>query len=438
MTAYSRISARLPPPLTDAPESLIGQVLGAISLQIDAFNEDLDRMRQTHWVNFAYRVEDLDKLAALLGIERFEWEHLRLFRARLLALVAARLRGAVGPEEIKRFVLDYLRGVQGAVDGLTLAPGLTESADADAYGPIAARPLYRPFRFVETPPRRVRSKALAARRGRVPYLFRWSDTNAGLDLARPRIVIAGYPDGATASPVLVNLTTGAAIGYRGTVRFGERLVIEAGGSDGQARARIDDRDVTHGLYSLGAVQLGTPWTPDDLDTTPALPEIARGANDWVFLLVGHFGEPSLSRAFFALASDALREGVWNRTRFGEAVFAGGTRAGLSLTWDESTPASFEIGVPQHLVAEPETINALSGDAPHVLVARALGLMIERLRAAGVRARVRHDRFTERMAVRDSFRTSFHTLPPERTGAARTRIAQGGRFDDTALGRSRFE
>lgn len=437
MTAFQRISALLPPPLTDQPDSVLGAFLDAISIQIDTLNEDLDRMRRTHWVNLAYRVDDLDKLAELLGFERFQWEHLRLFRARLLALVAARLRGTVGPGEIKLFVLDYLRGVEQTVDGLVVAPGLAQSADNEAYGAIAARPNYRLFRFVETPTRRARSAALAARRGRVPYLFRWTDLNAGLDVALPSIVIAGYPEGATASPLLVNLSNGTAIGYRGTLRFGDRLVISP--DEGRrATARLGDHDVTERLYSLGGLQIGVPFGPEELDPEPLLPEIGRGENEWVFLLVGHHGHPSLDRAFFALASDALREGVFDQTSFDSAVFPGGIRAGLSMRWNETTPASFEIGVPQHLVTSPPTINTLSEEPPHELIGRALALMIDRLRSAGVRAEVRHDRFTEVMKIEDRFRSSFVKLPPEVQGGGRTVVVQGGRFGETPLGGSRFE
>ena len=45
-------------------------------------------------------------------------------------------------------------GVEGTLDESVLVPSLARTSDADAYGPIEGRPLYRPLELVEWPLRR--------------------------------------------------------------------------------------------------------------------------------------------------------------------------------------------------------------------------------------------------------------------------------------------
>ena len=444
MTAADRIRAVLPPPLTDDPASVLGQLIGAFAQECDAAAEDLDRLRRTRWIGQVYRLQDIDRLGALLGIDRFVWEDLTLYRSRLLALVAARLRGAVGREELRLFVLDYLRGLEAGVSGLVLVPGLAHTRDADAFGPIADRPLWRPFVFDEWPQVTRRSGTLAARRGRAPYLHRWTESNGGLDESHPRFVLAGYPDGATVMPMLVNLTTREMIGFGGTVPFGSRLVIEGHGApdaDGRpaARASLDGDDATDRLISLAGFAPGTPFERDDLDPEPRMPRMVRGANRWVFLIVGRHGYPAHDRVFFALTDEALYEGVFDETRFDDSLFAGETRARIAMTWRERQPASFTIRVPQGYAAAPVGLEGPDSEAPHTLVARALRGMVGQLRAAGVRSRVETVPFRERQAIRVRFRSDFRRLPPDRGSPGQnTRIEQGARYGETGLGRSRFE
>jgi len=48
-------------------------------LDLEVFQEDLDRMRQTHWIRTAYSLGDAAKLGALLDIQPFSWEHIDLY-----------------------------------------------------------------------------------------------------------------------------------------------------------------------------------------------------------------------------------------------------------------------------------------------------------------------------------------------------------------------
>jgi hypothetical protein len=204
----------MPGPYSVAKDSIVSRLLDAFALEMEVFEEDIDRMRQTHWIRFAYRLEDAKALGALMGIEPLPWERLDSFRERLLTLIEARLKGALGPVEVRRFVYQYLFGAE-RVMGVTLVPGIQTVTFEQAYKPPDRRPLFRPLALVENPPKRRRSGTLEARGGRVPYLYRWQESNKGLQETVVEFHVTGVIGGRPAVPVIVNLSTGDLIGYAG-------------------------------------------------------------------------------------------------------------------------------------------------------------------------------------------------------------------------------
>ena len=160
----------------------------------------------------------------------------------------------------------------------------------------------------------------------------------------------------------------------------------------------------------------------------------RGRNQWIFLAIGHYDIAGLNRFFFAMPDDELREGVFDQVRFGHAIFPSGTVAQLRMDWTETEPAAFEVHVPRYIIIAP-------GDAePRFLqVEDALRDSIGRLHAAGVRADVAFDPFTEEQRQETRFRLGMKVLDPEQGSAGeRDQVAVGGRFGESGLGDSRFE
>ena len=441
MSHLARLRGELPPLFTAEPDSIISALLDAIALELDAFQEDLDRYQRSHRVRSVYRLSDLEKMAALLGIDRLPWEQLDMFRERLLALVAELLDGATGPRQIRRFVENYLRRAESVLES-TFVPGLRDLDPGEAYQSPPGRPLFRPLRLVENPERTRTSEALRAVDGRVPYLHRWKESNTGLGETIATFNVTGVAGG-TAVPVFANLTGGDLIGYAGTLGFGQTLRLgEVGpsspGSPRLARALVDDRDVSADLFSLGGLVPGVPFSKADLDPRPLLPRLLRGPNDWVFLALGLYDIKGLDRTFFALADNDLREGVFDRTGFDNALFPGGTKAVVEMGWVETEPASFEVRVPRHLVAEPGGAGA-DGVPNHEHVAEGLRSAVGVLHATGVRAVVVFEPFAEEQRQRVRFRLGLKTLEPE-TGTAGTAdsLSLGGRFGESPLGGSRFD
>lgn len=444
MTALDRVLDTLPHPYTIEPDSTLSGFLGFICAELDVLNEDIDLLRRTHWVDHAFRLGDLEKLAALVGVTKLSWEDLRTFRSRVLAVVDARLHGAIDPGSIRRFVFDYLTLAEDALH-TTLVPGLAGSADADAaFRERSDRPLYRPLRLVENPPVTRRSGSLLARRGRIPYLFRWEETNNGLADSVARFSLTGFPEGRTAQPVLVNLTSGDLVGWTGVLALGQRLELTAapadgGGGDDDLRAlvaTVDGADVTDAAFSISGVRHGVPFEPDDFDPVPLLPRMVRGTNHWLYLSVGRFDKKGLDRVFFAIAGRLLQEGVFDQSRFDHALFPVGPLTKLTMEWLEREPASFEVQVPRYLTVEsPE---AAAQDDFYDELAEAIQVSLDDLHAVGVQATARFVPFEEAQPQHDRARLPWKVIPPEPgpTGEI-TDVDRGAEFGRSGLDQSRF-
>ena len=446
MNHLTRIQQHLPGPYALAVDAVLSRVLDVIALELEAFQEDVDRMRQAHWIRFAFRLNDAEKLGALVGVARLPWETLKLYRSRLLPLVKARLAGALGPREIRRFAYDYIRGAEDALSdpGAGLAyqfvPGLRR-VDADqAFGPVPERPLFRPLELRENPQRLKTSGALAVRSGRVPYLFRWEERNKGLDETVARFRISGLFGGRTTVPVLVNRTTGDLLGYAGRLPFGQTLVIDPRPEDGTlGRAMLNGADVTSRLFSVAGVVLGHPFTRTDMDEAARLPRMVRGANQWMFLSIGLYDINGLSRFFFALAGEDLREGVYDQTFFDRSLFPSGPVARLEMDWIETEPACFEVRVPGGMVIEPTAVAAAGEIRPCEQIAGGLADAVRALHAAGVKSAVRFIPFEEIQPQRVRVTLPWMKMPPEKASPGTgDEVFLGGRFGETSLGGSRFE
>lgn len=435
MSTLDRLQDLLPSPYSAAPDSTLAMLLAAFALEFDTIAEDLDRLRRTHWINQAYRFEDAEKLGALLGIAALPWETLDSYVARLLPLAVARLDGALAPRDIKRFVHDYLVRAGDALDS-TLVQGLPADVET-AFRPIPERPLWRPLALVEQPTRTKRSGALLARGGLAPVLFRWTETNAGLDDSVATFRVSGLAGHKTIVPVLVNLTTGDVILFADRLAPGAALEIRVDGADRKAKASLDGVDVTARLHSLTGFVFGVPFSPSQYDPAPLAPRMVRGPNDWIFLSLALYDVKGLNAAFFALADAALREVALDQTNFDHSLFPSGPLVSLAMSWTETEPASFEVRIPRTVTLEPE--GAAPDAAPRDLVADALQRAIDQLHAAGVRAAVRFMPFSETQS-----QTARHTLPwivldPETAPSGRRdRLELGGHFGEAGLGRARFE
>lgn len=419
MTSLDRIQELLPLPYSVAGDALLTAVLNSCALQVEALEEDVDRMRRSHWIEQAWRDSDLDRLAALAGIRRFPSEPPPLFRRRVVALVRARLRGAVGPLDVRQFVFEYLDSLEKELECTLVHRGVT----------------FEKVRLVENPERVRRSKQLRDRGGRVSQLFRWREHNGGLDPARMILRISGVAGG-TANPVVANLTTRELIGYRGHLRRGETVRIENG------TASLDGRDVGDRLFSIPGFTLGAANQTLDFANHPT-PSMARGDNDLFFATLGIWNERAFDRVAFHPDDPEMREAAFDQTLFDHAIYPEGPMAQLELQWIEREPASFEVRLPRTIVIEPLSLRrefraAKLAGSPFDEIANDLADTLPQLRAAGVLAALQLDGFSETQSTFDRFRPGWVVIEPESGPAgANDRVGTGARFDDTAVGFSNF-
>lgn len=431
MTSLDRMQDLLPLPYSVAGDALITALLNDWALEIESFEEDIDRLRRSTWVETAYRDSDLDKLAALVDVRRFPGEPSTLFRKRLLALVRARLSGTIGRNDILSFAVEYIKGVEEVLKAKLVHRKKNEDIAEDK------KDLGGRVTMVEFPERTRFSRTLADRAGRVAHLYRWTEENRGLDEAPVTFLVHGAMGGATTMPALINLTTRSLYGWRGVVPAGRTLVM-----DDKGKATLDGRDATERLFTAPIV-FGQPLALP----APGAPQhrqvMQRGFNDWMFATIGFYDERGYDHVHFLIEDPEMTEGVFDESRFDRALFPGGTIGTVQMSWIEKEAASFEVHVPRTVVMEPRTIvddfiRAGATRPPHEEVAEDLGATIQQLRAAGVKAALHHDAFHEwqRQIVR--FAPSWIVIPPERGSAGEhDEVATGARFDETALGRSRF-
>ena len=73
MSHLSRMLDLLPPPYTIAPDSVLASLLDRVALEMDAFQEDLDRYQRSHWIRAAFRLTGCTSLKDTLGLVRRRW-----------------------------------------------------------------------------------------------------------------------------------------------------------------------------------------------------------------------------------------------------------------------------------------------------------------------------------------------------------------------------
>jgi hypothetical protein len=210
----------------------------------------------------------------------------------------------------------------------------------------------------------------------------------------------------------------------------------------QGKATIDAHDVSHRLFSIAEFTIGLPGQQFDFANHPS-PSLARGDNELFFAALGIWDERAFDRVVFYPDDPEMREASFDQTTFDHSIFPAGIMAHLEIVWVEHEPASFEVRLPRTIVIEPLALrrefraSKLSG-TPYDEIADDLADTLPQLRAAGVRAELRLEGFTEIQQHYDRFRPGWVVLAPEDGPAgSNDRVGVGARFDETALGLSQF-
>lgn len=371
MRRLDDLAGRLHPLLREG--ELVRGMLAPAAIAAEIATEDMIEIGRAHRFDDVLGLDEAERLAALLDIGREPWQSLPLFRAWLHATRDAMLEGAVTHAAIEGFAVRY-------------AERYRETTRAFV-GPGAPQ-------LIENPPRRTIAQPSGL--GLAP-LAQVRLTVASIADTPLAMLFTGIADGPEAAPLIANLTTGAALLWRGRIAPGAQLAIRAVGD--RATALLDGADVTDRLVGLTGFTPGEAWSPAQIATPPPALTLRRGSNILWFLPVAQYDVEGLDRYLLALPDLNLAQGRWDDTQFDRALFDLPAAVQFLATWVESAPAAIALDVAGQTVLRPAGA-AGSADADREQLVAALDIGIQRLRAAGVRATTRGTAFAEIQPVHD--------------------------------------
>jgi hypothetical protein len=353
------------------PQKLLSHVVGALAESFDRLNHRLVETIWAHWIHRAPEVRDLERIAALYGVNRFDGEPRERFRRRLKALVHILLGGTATPAAVLQVAAATLDlDIWDEAGQPQLMPGAQPNITlAQVHGRTDAMAL------VEMPWKAIEPKATLCVNGQ-RLGFHQND----FEPVVPTIVIIGSSN-RTVQPVITNLTNGQVIGYLDAVPDGQQLVIAPDGT-----ARLEGRDVSNRLFSMqggfydrdafdqertrfvlrrprGAFDLAGLGHPDFVFAprlthvqTPSLP---HGDSDWhVTATVGRFGRTAYGRCVWGAPDpQQFRQGQFGHTGWNVSIFQLEPSLKVALRWRERERATCEIHIPWSLVQRgPERVD----------------------------------------------------------------------------------
>jgi len=183
--------------------SLIFDLIQAVSRQMDKADEEITNLMKAHWVDTACG-DELSKLGTLVGSRRMPDEDDKHFRLRL-----------------KRAVYDYRGG--GTVSAISEA--IEESVGAKT----------EDIEIIENPP--IKASAEFA----VIANDTWTLGSNSIEDEQPSLSLTVEGKGQVSNPEIINVDTGESISFKGKLKSGEQLVIK------KNKAFLDETDVTENI-----------------------------------------------------------------------------------------------------------------------------------------------------------------------------------------------
>jgi hypothetical protein len=191
------------------------------------------------------------------------------------------------------------------------------------------------------------------------------------------------------------------------------------------------------MRSIAGLRPGVAWENSQVQQPARALVLKRGRNDLWFLPIAHFDALGLDRFLLALADLVLQQGRYDQSDFDQALFYQDPAVNLRITWVETQPASFEIQLPAGALLNR------AGELEESLQERqylgfSLDQGVQKLRAAGIGARVRMRPFEETQGQIDRVVAVLPLVQREvgPTGADRLPDA-GGLFEVTEFEGSTF-
>ena len=441
MNRLDAMLQRLPPLYNRAPGSLIHQALSLFANSMAEVDEEMNRVQRSHWIDSAFDRDDLAKLGALFEIPIAAWEPNHLYRARLKATIAARLRGAVSRDVLELVLLRIIDGAQNALGMRFMQIPATIGSGRVTFhtGPSSA---VREPAFIEFPIQRKRSQELGASQGLMRSLGQFTIHNRGLHPVPLLGAIRGVAGRITTVPVLVNLTNGHVFAYAGDLACGRELHLGID-EEGMLTAHVGELDVRDRVYTGKDFEPGADFTPVLPDPQPQPLMLERGQNLIWYFPLALFDERILDAGVLGMPEAHIRHGRYTAvereadgTLFDQSLFEQPPSVSLDLWWDEETVASFRVEIPAGVVRrEAGRDGALDADRTRLFVL--LQQTVNLLRAAAVDGRVLPRALGETQHLQDRMRVLDPTELSDELRMESRLSGLSALFDDSATEGSRF-
>jgi hypothetical protein len=432
---------RLPPIYNIEPGSLLYQFMALFANSMAAYDEDMNRVQRSHWIDSAFDRMDLVKLGALFDIPAAPWEPPHLYRTRLKATITARLRGAVSRDVLELVLVHIIDGVQQALGTRYFELPTTVGAGRSVFHTGASEDPLQPA-FIEFPKQRRRSPELTHTKGLFRALSKFTLTNRGLHPVALQGVIRGVTGRVTTVPVLVNLTNGQVLTYVGDLPCGYELRLGVD-REGRITARLGDEDVKERVYTGQGFIPGEKFTLAIPDPEPLPLRLERGDNQLWYFPLALFDEKILNAGVYGMPALDLQHGRFGQrdpeqsgTLFDKSLFEQLPGVSLDLWWDEDAAASFRFEIPAGVIRrEANREGDLEADQTRLFAL--LQQTIDLLRAAAVDGRVVPRPLQETQTLEDRVRVLDPTHVRDEMRMESRLSGLSALFDQSAREGSRF-
>jgi hypothetical protein len=432
---------RLPPIYNVEPGSLLYQFMALFANSMAAYDEDMNRVQRSHWVDAAFDRQDLVKLGALFDIPAAPWEPHHLYRARLKATIAARLQGAVSRDVLEFVLVQIIDGAQQALATRYFDLPTIIGGGRSVFQTGASEDPLQPA-FIEFPKQRRRSPELLDNKGLFRALSKFTLTNKGLHPVALQGVIRGVTGRVTTVPVLVNLTNGQVLTYVGDLPCGAELRLGVD-PEGKITARLGDEDVRERVYTGQGFVPGEKFTPAIPDPEPLPLMLERGDNRLWYFPLALFDEKILNAGVYGMPALDLQHGRFAQrgqeesgTLFDKSLFEQPPGVSLDLWWDEDAVATFRFEIPAGVIRrEAAQTGDLETDRTRLFAL--LQQTIDLLRAAAVDGRVVPRPLRETQPLEDRVRVLDPTHIRDEMRMESRLSGLSALFDSSAMEGSRF-
>ena len=349
---------------------LLYHVVDSIASRVREIENDMIGVMKSHWIKAVVDIGDLEKIAALYGIEREEYEDINQFRTKIEDIIRLYLAGPGTVPSVIEFIAIALRKysieVERNKDGsvVIIHPVDGNESRTRCYFKGFDDALKVNENFIEINENPILENNYTE--NAIRHLHNWPLENRGFFESYPEIMFRGY-NARTINPVIFNRSTGQALGFRGIVPKKSVLKLTANEKGLLDTAELDGTDVKSKIFSLKVSQFNGCYFDEDSsrfaifkpywvlgksrfagDEHPQFfPVIPVGESEWEFRI----GESTFNGPVFdedAFTFPDKLSGIFNEARFDESIFLIDFSAGLEMNWIENQRAMFEVILPYSL------------------------------------------------------------------------------------------